>query len=91
MSEIEEKKNPCISYSKLRLFWNDNNPSSALANPDVDSFKIIAQHNTAVTLINLPLPIPQTLIQVSILKIEFQKKKKKNTTLTPDSVLCVSL
>lgn len=30
--------------SKLSLFWNHNNPGSALANPDVNSFKILAQH-----------------------------------------------
>lgn len=72
MREIEKKqlKNPCISCFKLSLCWNHNNPSSALANPGVDSFKIIAQHNTAVILINLPLLHLQTLILVSILEIE---------------------
>lgn len=50
------KENPCISYSELSLFWN-HNPGSALANPDVDGFKIITQHNTAATLIHLPMLI----------------------------------
>lgn len=40
-------------YFELSLFWN-HNPSSALANPDVDGFMIITQHNTAATLIHLP-------------------------------------
>lgn len=61
-------ENPCISYSKLSLFWN-HNPGSAHANPDVDGFKIIAQHNTAATLIHLPTLILQALIPVSILRI----------------------
>lgn len=65
--EEEEKKNKtcshqCIFYPEVSLFWIHNNPSSALANPDVDSFKIIAQHNTTVILINLPLLILRMLI-----------------------------
>lgn len=63
----------------------------------MDSFKIIAPHNAAVTLINLPLLIPQTLIRVSILEIEIIKKKEKKqqqqkqpTNLTPDSALYAS-
>lgn len=64
----------------------------------MDSFKIIAPHNAAVTLINLPLLIPQTLIRVSILEIEIIKKKRKKkqqqqkqpTNLTPDSALYAS-
>lgn len=55
----------------------------------MDSFKIIAQHNTAVTLINLPLLTPQTLIRVSILEMKIKFKKKPTTLYTRFCVIFV--
>lgn len=82
------EENPCISYLELSLFWN-HNPSSAPANPDVDGFKIITQHNTAATLIHLPTLILQALNRVSMSGIWclYLSKESKDSTSTVDSEL----
>jgi len=56
------KSHSCILDRKLSLFWINNNPTSSLANPDEDGFKIITRHNTMAILINLPLLILRSLI-----------------------------
>lgn len=87
-SKTLSEENPCISYLELSLFWN-HNPSSGPANPDVDGFKIITQHNIAATLIHLLMLILQVLIPVSMSGIWclYLSKESKESTPTVDSEL----